>query len=416
MPKRLIPSEQMARKIEDLLSGEIRTVSELIIQTSRWVIQRALEREAQAYTGRSWCERQGGEPIYRNGYEPKRVSTAEGELEVEVPQFRNGEQGFASKLLAVLPHRSDSLELLSVQMWVMGCSQADIAEVFRGDLGLDNMSEAVVRGLCQDLKERYEGFCKQDLSSQEIWYLFLDGIYLPLRKKAKTKEAVLAAIGFNQYGKKVLLGLALGPRESYTAWHGFLRDLRERGLNDPLLVIRDSNPGLIKALREDFPHTAHQVCLAHKTMNLVEKMPGHLEGELRLKLDNALYAKDYATALKLSQEMIQEYRGQAEAFVQCLEKDLEETLAYFKFPQNHWKAIRTTNVIERRFEEVRRRTKVIPRFQSETSCLMLCLAVLTEYAKKKPWRGLKTTDQDKERLQELRLRLLVERKELKMVA
>lgn len=345
-----------------------------------------------------------------------RVATGEVGLEVYVRQFRNTLERFESKLLSVLKKRTDRVEIMAVQMWESGMSQANIATMFKKDFGVANMSERVVRVLCQELKKRYEQFSGQDLSKQEVVYLFLDGIYLPMWRGQRTKEAVLVALGIMRGGRKVLFGLATGPRESTESWRSFLSGLVARGLKAPLLCIRDNNAGLIRAVNEILPYTGQQVCVAHKMRTLVDKMPSNLADELRLRTYNALYAKDYATALKLAKQIVKDYQGKAEAFVKCFEKDLYEMLAYLRFPQNHWRAIRTTNIIERRFGEVKRRTKVIPRFQNETSCLMLCFAVLIEDMKRAPWRGLKTTREEDALLENLGRALLVEKKELRKVA
>ncbi len=416
MPKKSLPSERIAMEIREMLDDGLKTISRFMIQNSALAIQRVLELEAEGFTGRKWCERSLGRPVYRNGYEPLSVATGEGAMEVYLPQFRNASEDFESKLLPVLKNRTDTVELLAMQMWVSGMSQADIAKVFKEHLGVPNMSESVIRTLCQEFSQQYDAFTKRKLSEYDVLYLFLDGIYLPLRKGCRTKEAVFVAVGITRAGRKVLLGLASGLRESYEAWKLFLSDLRERGLTDPLLAIRDSNPGLIRALSEYFPDSAQQVCLAHKMQNLVAKMPESLMDELRHRTNEALYAKDYATALKLAKQLIKDYQGKAEAFIKCFSKNINEMLAYLKFPEEHWRSIRTTNVIERRFGEVRRRTKVIPRFQNEQSALMLCHAVLVEDLKKNRWYGLKTTKEGKELLVRLTKGLLLEKKELKMVA
>lgn len=416
MKEKTIPSVRMAREIEEMVMGGIRSVGEFLLKNSALMIQRTLELESEEFTGRKWYGRGEEAPVHRNGYEPKRVGTAEGMLEVFMPQFRNAEEPFQSKLSPALGKRSDNLELLSLQMWVSGMSRADIARVFRRELGVKGMSESVIGNLCQELQGRQEAFCRQDLSSHEVLYVFLDGIYLRMGGGRQMKDAVLVAVGITRAGRKVLLGLSMGPRESHESWKSFLSDMKGRGLNDPLLVIRDGNPGLIRALGEVFSYSAQQVCLAHKMRNLVAKMPEGLMDALRANVHEVFYAKDYVTAVKLARQLIKEYRGKAEGFIKCFEKDLDSSLGYLLFPQNHWRSIRTTNLIERRFEEVRRRTKVIPRFQTERSALLLCHAVLIEDMKTNRWHGIRTTEEDQKRLETLKRKLLVEKQDLKMVA
>lgn len=412
MRKKTLPSEQIAREISEMVTVGITEVSQFLLKSGALMIQKTLELEAEEFTGRPWYGRSEGDPVYRNGYEPKRITTGEGSLEVSYPQFRNAPQPFSSKLEPALRNRSDTVEVLALQMWVSGLSHADVAKIFRRDLGVKNMSESVIQQLCQECKRHYEEFCRQDLSKLDLVYLFLDGIYLPLGKGRKTKEAILVATGVTRAGRKVLLGLGMGPRESFEAWRSFLSGLKERGLNDPLLAVRDSNPGLIRALREIYPYTAQQVCLAHKMRNLVAKMPEPLLDALKARVNDAFYAKDYATALKLAKQLIKDYRGKAEAFLKCFEKDLDASLVYLLFPEAHWRSIRTTNAIERRFEEVRRRTKVIPHFPSESSALMLCHAVLIEDMKRNAWYGMKMTEKEKHILEKITRTLLVEKQEI----
>lgn len=416
MKEKTLPSERIAREIKEMVIAGVTEVSQFLLKSGALMIQRTLELEAEEFTGRPWYGRGEGDSIHRNGYEPKRITTAEGNLEVSYPQFRNAPRPFESSLEPALKHRSDTVEVLAVQMWVSGMSQADIAKVFRKDLGVKNMSESVVQQLCQECKKHYEQFCKQDLSKMDLVYLFLDGIYLPFGKERKSKDAILVATGITRAGRKVLLGLGMGPRESFEGWRSFLSGLKERGLNDPLLAIRDSNPGLIRALHDVYPYTAQQVCLAHKMRNLVDKMPGQLMDALKVRVSDAFYAKDYATALKLAKHLIKDYQGKAEAFVKCFEKDIDASLVYLLFPQNHWRSIRTTNAIERRFEEVRRRTKVIPHFPSESSALMLCHAVLIDEMKRVAWHGMKMSQSDIKRLGTITQKLLREKQDVKALA
>jgi transposase-like protein len=380
-------------------------LSRLMVETAQLWVQRALEREREVFLERRWNEHTATAKGYANGYQRRTVATAEGAMEVAVPQVRDTDKPFRSNTLDLLKNRTDSLELLAIRMYVGGLSYADIAATFRQDLGVPNMSETVVRQLCTSLKAGYEEFAQRDLSSVDVVYLFVDGVYLRLDRRRKTKEAVLVARGYTRSGRVVLLGMASGPRESYAAWKSFLSDLRGRGLSAPLLATCDGCAGMLKALSEVYPETAQQRCLFHLRATLMAVVPKDLEPELKDRLEAVLYATDYATARAAGRQLIADYQGKAQAFVDKLQRHLEAMLVHYKFPQNHWKHIRTSNTIERLFQEVKRRTKVIPAFGSEASCLMLCHAVIVDLARLKPWRSIRMTENDLDHLERLRTHL-----------
>lgn len=405
MPKKIVPSEQMEQALREKLLRGVMDLSDLLVSTSALWIQRTLEREREIFLQRPWAQRTPDAKGYANGYEARTVSSAEGPVKVAIPQVRNTAEPFRPKVLEILKNRTDSLELLSMQMYVAGMSYADVADVFRCDLGIPNMSETVVRGLCTSLVDGYQEFVRRDLSQVDLLYLFLDGVYLRVNSRLKTKEAVLMARGYTASGRAVLLGMAVGPRESYEAWKAFLSDLRSRGLRCPLLMTCDGCAGMLKAGSEVYPEAAQQRCLFHMRATLDSAMPAVLAPELKDRLEGVLNATGYEAAQKAGRELIADYQGKAQAFVDKLERHLEAILVHYKFPQNHWKHIRTSNTIERLFQEVKRRTKVIPAFGKEESCLMLCHAVIVELARKKPWRGLRMTDADRGHLDLIRKHL-----------
>jgi Transposase and inactivated derivatives len=160
-----------------------------------------------------------------------------------------------------------------------------------------------------------------------------------------------------------------------------------RGLKEPLLVTSDKHKGLKKAVREVFPHAFKQPCLAHKMRNILSKLPRKIEKEIKPLVKQVYYASSYEEGLKLGHELIDRLRGRYPSAMECLGEDLEECLTYLKFPQAHWKVIRTSNLLERTLEEGRRRIKVIPRFPTESSALRLLYATLTTASQ--GWRGVK---------------------------
>jgi transposase-like protein len=274
-------------------------------------------------------------------------------------------------------------------MYVRGLSTRDVEGMFVEALGERVLSRSSVSGLTHHLQGDFDQWRKRDFSQLKVVYLFLDAIYLPLRQGVKEKEGVLCAYGILESGKKVLLHLALGSRESYDAWLAFLHDMVTRGLGEPLLVVSDKHKGLRKAAREVFPHAFIQPCLAHKMRNILCKLPRKVQEEMKHLVQQVFYAPSYKEGLRLGRELIARFGNRYSSAMECLGEDLEECLTYLKFPEAHWKAIRTTNLLERMFGEGRSRTKVIPRFPSENACLRLFFASLVTASQS--WKGVKMT-------------------------
>jgi transposase-like protein len=181
-----------------------------------------------------------------------------------------------------------------------------------------------------------------------------------------------------------------------------------------LLVTSDGCAGMLKAIAEVYPEAARQRCLFHLRSTLMGAAPTALAPELRDRLEQVLGARDYAAAVKAGKQLVADYRGRAQAFVDKVEQHLPAMLVHFKFPQSHWKHIRTSNSIERLFEEVKRRTKVLPGFGSEQACLMVCHAVIiVDLASKKPWRRMQITSADLKHLEAIRTHLARYGKDIK---
>jgi transposase-like protein len=405
MPKKILPSEQMEKELSDQLRQGVIDLSGLMVQTASVWIQRALEREREEFLGRRWAERAPEASGYANGYEPRTVASAEGAMELKIPQVRGTETPFRSRTLEVLKNRTDSLELLALQLYIGGLSYADIADIFKTDLGVPNMSETVVINLCASLQKAYEDFSKRDLSGLRLLYLFIDGMYLRVSRNRKSKEAVLVARGYTEAGRPVLLGMAVGPRESHEAWKAFLSELRARGLERPLLTTCDGCPGMLRAVAEVFPESAIQRCLFHMRRTLMGAASKEFEAEITHRLNEVFEATDYAHALKRARKLLADYQGKAQSFVDKFRRHFQACVVFYKFPQAHWTKIRTSNAIERMFQEVKRRTKIIPSFGKQSRCLMLCHAVIVELSRKKTWRGLPIAERERKQLQAIRQHL-----------
>src|SRR5215218_3146584 len=377
----IVPSERLRRELHDLVAGvgdEDDPIEAIGRLGARLILQQALEEELTEFLGRERYERRGEPVAYRNGYEAVTVKTTAGPLELERPRVRNASAlGFASEIVGKGVARTHALEALIVCSFLRGLSVRDVEaaleETFEGPV----VSKSTVSRICADTRERYQAWCGRRLDEHDLVYCFLDAVYLKLRPDDTPAEGVLVAWGLTLEGRKVLLGLQLGSRESYEDWLDFGRDLPARGLRPPALLVADGAPGLWKATRELWPAALGQRCTVHALRNVTKKLPERLHRELKARywriLDEAASVADARAGLLA---LAGDYRAAYPSAAAVVERDLDALVCHLRFPADHRKRIRSTNLLERTFVEVRRRTKVIGRFPGETSALCLIWAVL----------------------------------------
>ena len=403
---RIAPSARLEAEIETLLSegiGDGERLADLGRLGARLVLQRAVEDEVTAFLQRARYERTPQARGWRNGARPRRVETAEGELEVAVPQVRGAPEPFLSR---VLPRtkgaiRTRPLEALVIGAYVRGLSDRDV-ESLAAEAGLGPRSKSAVSGLCRELRARYRAAQARSLAPVELLVLFLDAVYLPTRPSG-AKEGVLVAWGYTVEGARVLVSLRLGQRERYEDWLDLGRDLTRRGLRAPWLTVSDGAPGLLKALDELWPTADRQRCSVHRLRNLLAKLPRQPGLHDRVKraywaaLDEAT---DPADAERRLRALVGELERPFPSAAACLAEDLPTLCVHLRYPPRLRRRLRSSNLLERSLEEVRRRTKVIGRFPGETSCLSLCWAVLDLVVA--AGHGLGLTDLDRQHLAKLR--------------
>jgi putative transposase len=402
---RVAPSERFRRELDEALEGigdrvdPIETVGRL---GARLILQQALEDEVSEFLGRGRYERAEETVGHRNGYEPRTVKTTSGPVRLERPRVRNAQAlGFESRIVGGGVARTHTLESLVICSFLRGLSTRDIeaalAETFEEPIA----SRSTVSRICEDTRERYRRWCRRRLDEHELIYLFLDAVYLKLRPDDQPAEGVLVAWGVTLEGRKVLLGLQLGSRESYDSWLAFGRDLIERGTRAPTLVIADGAPGLWKAVRELWPAAIEQRCTVHALRNVTARLPERHHRELKARWWSAFDdARSPADARRGLEAIIADYRGAYPSAMAVIERDLDALVAHLRLPSEHRKRVRTTNLLERTFVEVRRRTKVIGRFPGETSALSLIWAVLE--LSSRGWRGVVMTPKTVAEIERLR--------------
>ena len=380
---RIAPSARLEAQIAELLTQGLAVGRERLAELgrlgARLVLQRAVDEEVAAFLSRARYQRTPAATGSRNGTRPKPIQTAEGEISIAMPQVRNTAERFVSQVIpdtrAVV--RTRPLEALIIGSYVRGLSDRDI-ESLAEEAELGHVSKSTVSRICRELRDRYTAFCNKSLADISVMALFLDAIYLPTRPSGQ-KEGVLVAWGYTTEGKRVLLAVRLGQRESHEDWLDLGRDLTRRGLRSPWLVVSDGAPGLIKAIDELWPAADRGRCAVHKLRNVVAKLPKRpgLRDEIKDKYWAALDdATDPADAERRLRELVAELERPYPSAAACLAEDLSALCIHLNYFPRLRKRFRSSNLLERSLEEVRRRTKVIGRFPGETSCLSMCWAVL----------------------------------------
>jgi transposase-like protein len=411
--KKIAKSKAMLQEVQEVYDGlkmEAHPLDAFVKLGARYMLQTMLEREMTEFLGRNhYRHGRRGRDGWRNGYESKQLKTGDGNLKIFLPQVRGSEEKFQSKLMSKIEGGSEVLRKMVLEMYVKGLSTRDVESLFVETFGNRVISKSGVSEMAGQLTEDFNVWRKRDLSDLKILYLFIDGIYLPARQGIDIQEAVLGAYAILESGEKVLLHLTLGGKESYDACLGFLHDMTARGLQEPLLVIYDGCPGLKKAIREVFPNSKKQRCQVHRMRNILSKLPKTVIAEMKRLIQQVFLAPSYDAGMDRGKKLIARFGHRYPQAMECLEETLSDTLTYLQFPKEHWKFIRTTNLLERTWEEVRRRTKVIPRFPTETSCLKLVYSVLIGVSKK--WYGIRITPKHVRMLDKLREKIFSKNEE-----
>jgi putative transposase len=408
MGTRVVPSERLRHELDALIAdaGELADpIEEIGRLGARLIIQQSLEDELTEFLGRARYERSQDTVGHRNGYErPQKIATTSGPMEIERPRLREASKlGFESRIVGKGVARTYALETLVICSFLRGLSVRDVEAALEETFDRPVISKSTVSRVLEDTRERYRVWCKRRLDEHDLVYLYWDAIYLKLRPDDEPAEGVLCAWGITLEGRKVLLGLALGSRESYEDWLSFGRDLVARGMRAPALLVADGAPGIWKAVRELWPAAERQRCTVHALRNLTSKLPERHHAEVKARywqtLDDAGSAGEAKTGLLA---LAADYERSYPSAARVITDNVEQLVAHLRFPLVHRKRTRSTNLLERTFVEVRRRTKVIGRFPGETSALSLIWAVLE--LSSRGWRGVEMTPRTVAEIERIRRR------------
>lgn len=393
-------SERTRNELKEMFAGTRGADrSGLIRQAARLIVEEALEAEAAQELGRDYYAHGAGSRGYRNGYRTGKLKTAEGMIEFAVPQVSDTTEPFRSQIRQVMRGRTEELERLAVEMYARGLSVRDIEAAFTDESGRCVLTKSAASEVTERLWVDYQAFASRDLAEFSVVYLFVDGIAERLHL-GQPREAVLAAWAIVESGAKVLLGLAPGTKEDTESCRDFLRELKARNLNDPVLVATDGAPGLIRAVEEVFPRSLRQRCLAHKIRNLEAKVPGEVWRELKGAAYAAYQAGSPRLAEMAKEDFVKQYERDYPSATACFLDDFEACVAHLQLPIAHRRVTRTTNLLERAFGEERRRTKVIPHAFGERAVLKLMYAALIRASE--TWRRAVISEFELKQLNQLR--------------
>jgi putative transposase len=375
-------------------------LDQVVHKGAQQMLQQAVEAEVQAFLREHQDRRddQGRRLVVGNGYKPARgIMTGAGILEVQEPRARDNTPAkaervrFSSALLPAYLRRSKAIEEFIPWLYLKGISTGDFSEALQTLLGeqAKGLSPNVIVRLKEQWTAEYEEWNRRDLTGKQYVYIWADGIYVNIRLEdtENKRQCLLVVMGGTADGHKELLAVMDGYRESEQSWHELLIDLKQRGLTlAPPLATGDGALGFWAALRKVYPETREQRCWVHKTANVLNKMPKSVQSRAKADLHEIWMAETRASANQAFDNFLGKYQAKYEEACACLQKDRDVLLAFYDFPAEHWKHLRTTNPIESTFATIRlrhRRTK-----GSGTRKTSLAMMFKLAQAAQKRWRRL----------------------------
>ena len=382
--------------------GDPDMLTQILRQGAQNLLARAIQIEVQDFLLKHYDTQNNKQEIVKNGFLPQRnIQTGIGPVQVQVPRVRDrAQQGrlFHSDLIPPYQRRTltvrDALPILYLKGLSTGQFPEALKELFGSDSGL---SPSNICRLKEAWQQEYQEWSQRDLSAKRFVYVWADGIYFSTRLESD-KQCLLVLIGVDEDGNKTPLGISDGMRESHLSWKELLLQLQSQGLQSPCLAIGDGALGFWKALQEVYPSTEHQRCWVHKMANVLDKLPASLQTQGRHHLQRIWGSQTQEEASQHLKHFELIYGSKYEKAVSCLKKDKEALLKFFEFPAEHWRHIRSTNLIESTFATVRLRTQKTRGCLSRTTALSMVFKLLQ--ACQKRWKGLQHADKLKLILEE----------------
>ena len=354
---------------------------------ARRMLMAALETEAADYVERHRDQRDvaGRALVVHNGRaQARKLTLGAGTIELKAPRVndrRQDEQGrrqrFSSRILPPYMRRSPKVAEVLPILYLRGLSTGDFRPALEGLLGADaaGLSSANIARLTACWEQEYRAFRQRDLAGREYVYVWVDGVHFNIRLE-DDRLCTLVLIGARPNGEKELLAVEDGYRESAESWKALLRELKRRGMAAPVVAVGDGALGFWAAMREVWPETREQACWCHKLGNVLDKLPKRLQPRAKRALHEMMYAESRAECASARSRFEAEYQAKYPKAVESLAAHWERLTTFFDFPAEHWKHLRTTNVIESPFATVRLRERATRGAGSRTKGLLMAFKLL----------------------------------------
>jgi transposase-like protein len=376
---------------------KLNPLADVLREGARRMLLTAIETEVSQYLAEraGIVDSEGRRQVVRNGYHDERsIVTGIGEISVKKPRVhdkRTSEERevFQSRILPPYLRRTREIENLIPWLYLKGISTNDFSEALTAITGqeIGGISQTTVVRLKEQWLVEYSSWQESSLKDKNYVYIWADGVYFNVRLTGE-RQCILVVIGALEDGTKELIAVKDGYRESEISWTEILVDLKRRGLSQsPKLAVGDGALGFWSALERIFPSTQIQRCWCHKTANVLNKLPKKLHEGAKTALHEIWMAETRKDAIQEYNCFVETYKAKYEKAVECLSKDIEELLAFYNFPAEHWSHLRTTNPIESAFATVRLRTKRTKGSGSTEATLMMVFKLMQ--AAQKQWRKLR---------------------------
>ena len=377
-------------------------LGELVRGTVEETLNGLLDAEADALCGAQRYERSPDRTDYRAGSYDRRLHTKAGEVTLKMPKLRK--QAFETAIIERYRRRESSIEESLIEMYLAGVSVRRVEDITEALWGT-RVSSGTVSKLNQKVYKHIEAWRNRPIEG-EFPYVYLDGVVLKRSWAGEVRNvSVLVAIGVGADGYRRILGVAEGHKEDKSGWGGFLRHLKERGLKGVRLMISDACLGLRESLQDYYPEAEWQRCMVHFYRNVFSHVPNAKVKEVARMLKAIHVQESLDSARAKAGDIVAQLKQMRLAKAAGLvEEAIEETLTYYRFPDNHWVRIRTNNPMERIIREIRRRTRVVGAFPDGQSAVMLCAARLRHIAGTK-WGTRRYLNMDAFNQQELEQQL-----------
>jgi putative transposase len=354
------------------------TIHELLQEQMRLAIRQTfitiLEEEVNGFIQAALYQRTPERQDYRNGHYERNLVTTQGEIEdLPVPRTRDG---FRTQLFERYQRRQAELDEAICDMFVQGVSTVRVGDVIE-ELTGHHLSSSAVSRVFHTLEGEFESWKARKLQTRYL-YVFADGTYFTvIYDQEGCKMPILAVVGIDCEGKRDLLAFCVGERENQHAWEDLLEQLKERGVETIDLWITDGNKAMLNAIEAKFPQSKRQRCVKHKMENVLGYIPEKQHDQVRPELRAIFYQSNLEKANQELAAFVAKYEKTYPTAIECLNRDLPACLTFYSFPEKHWKFIRTTNIIERIFGEVKKRShKMAAAFRNENSCMLMFYAVI----------------------------------------